>query len=925
MQPATNTTWIYRALLSSAFIAFTSPLYAQCASGDSLTVLVTDSSGAALPATVHVAGNPGRRTDAVGNIVLPCVVAGGVDLTIDAPGFESLALHASKPAGGEKVLRVKLAVAQVTTSITVDAIASSPSRQGGADSLDEKQLQGLASDPDEFKRQLLALASAGSSPSAVTISVDSFQESGTIPPKESILSVKANADPFAAEWANPIIGGGRLDITTKPGSRQLHGSAFVNSSASAFNAGDPYSTAAAPAGNQNVGASLTGPLTLLKSGYGVSLQHRAIREQSVVNAVGLSSTLTPTPLLQTVSAPQVLWIGDLRAGWQVAGNDLVTTSLTANVNDGQNQGVGGLILQQAGYTAHTSEYALRIANNQTFGASLLHQSRIGFTWRTVQQTPLSQFPSLNVAGSFLGGGSTQGDLLQKDHVLEVDESLEWNKGRFDLKGGIQILSRFLNDRIPSVFNGAFVFGGGSAPALDVSGIATGQQTTITPLEQYGRTLAMLPGGTPTTYQVTTGSANTRFDQYQQAFYVQANVQLSGHVTLQAGLRYQLQTAPLEFNNFQPRAGLAWSPTGNSRLTRNWSVSLSAGLFAPPLNYRYARDISLLDGVHAQQLTIYSPQFTQPTALVPGSIEVTARRQFSPNIRQDTFMQTQTTLERGLGSHWVASATLVAGQDWRRAIIRNINAPLLGMLGGSANPTAALLAPRPFGGNQNIFEYQSTGHLIGILPEFRISAHGYKRGSFDLRYSGMRVHGDANQVATSPQSTYSKAGESSRPDFQIKNALLFNGSLGLPGKLKAGAEFDYGTGVPFNIATGTDANGDGYFNDRPSYAPVGDTADAANGIYATRYGLLSTDTTNGSVPRNLGTMPALAHLSVSLRRDVPLTHRQDNRTLTLSLRSSNVINHTNVTAVGTVLGGASFDQGVAAEPARRVELGARVNF
>ena len=201
-------------------------------------------------------------------------------------------------------------------------------------------------------------------------------------------------------------------------------------------------------------------------------------------------------------------------------------------------------------------------------------------------------------------------------------------------------------------------------------------------------------------------------------------------------------------------------------------------------------------------------------------------------------------------------------------------------------------------------------------------------SLQLRYEGQHIRGDANQSATSPQSSYNKAGESSRPDFQQKNSLLVTGTLRLPFALQAGSQFDYSTGQPFDITTGSDANGDGTFNDRPSYAATTAIVPGnSNGVYNTRYGTMSTVATNGNVPRNLGTMPSIEHLSASLERSFRLTKRPgpDDRTLSLSARSSNLLNHTNVTAVDNVLGSSTFDDGVAAEPGRRVELGARYSF
>ncbi len=128
------------------------------------------------------------------------------------------------------------------------------------------------------------------------------------------------------------------------------------------------------------------------------MQRRSIREEHVVNAVGLSTALQMTPIPATVAAPQTLWLGDLRTGLQVTPTDYAGLSFTANVNDSQNQGVGGLVLPEAGYESHTSEYDLRLSNNQPLGAYLLHQTRVGFTWKTISQTPVSSSPSLNVAG-----------------------------------------------------------------------------------------------------------------------------------------------------------------------------------------------------------------------------------------------------------------------------------------------------------------------------------------------------------------------------------------------------------------------------------------------------------------------------------------------------------------------------------------------
>lgn len=50
-----------------------------------------------------------------------------------------------------------------------------------------------------------------------------------------------------------------------------------------------------------------------------------------------------------------------------------------------------------------------------------------------------------------------------------------------------------------------------------------------------------------------------------------------------------------------------------------------------------------------------------------------------------------------------------------------------------------------------------------------------------------------------------------------------------------------------------------------------------------------------------------------------------RTLSLNVRVANLLNHTNETAVNTILSSSAVGQPVAAEAARRIEFGLRLAF
>jgi hypothetical protein len=534
-------------------------------------------------------------------------------------------------------------------------------------------------------------------------------------------------------------------------------------------------------------------------------------------------------------------------------------------------------------------------------------------------------PGLRIAGYFTGGGSTDGDLNNRERDLEVDDDAVLTRGRHTLKLGVQSFVAFVHDYDPDSFNGAFVFGGGVAPVLDANNNPTGETTTIPAIEQYRRAVLNLPGGRPTAFQINSGVPLVPFTQWQLALYAQDSARLNNHFTLNSGFRYQLQTAPSSFANFSPRLGLNWSPGRKS----TWVIRLRAGLFSSAVDPAYALQVDRLNGIRQKEATIYAPSFQNPQTPVAGSIRANTFWQFANRFAQIPSFGSQLAVEHEFSHHWHAEGDFNYGANWNQARIENINAPMVASSFGVApDPIAALLAPRPIAPNENIFRYEKLAHLRGRFLVLHLRQDDYKRFGFSTVYvhmTGVRSDGGFRSAdttgAANPQSSYSQQGESSRVDWQTPSLFLLTGNVKLPLKAELSTEFDASSGQPYNITSGTDANGDGDFNDRPSWA-----SSPGPGVYSTRFGLLTTNTVNGNVPRNLGTMPGLVHLDINLSRAFTLPGGKENpRTLRFNARSANLLNHTNVTAVNTILSSGAIGQPVAAETARRVELGIRFAF
>src|ERR1035441_331589 len=151
---------------------------------------------------------------------------------VTATGFDPLTVQGiTLEPGGVKELNLPLAIAADRQSVTVEghvqSVGVGTDQNSGSLVFRGKDLNALSDNPDELQAELQQLAGAAAGPNGGQIYIDGF-EGGQLPPKSSILEIRVNQNPFAAQYDK--LGYGRIEIITKPGTDTDRKSTRLNSS-----------------------------------------------------------------------------------------------------------------------------------------------------------------------------------------------------------------------------------------------------------------------------------------------------------------------------------------------------------------------------------------------------------------------------------------------------------------------------------------------------------------------------------------------------------------------------------------------------------------------------------------------------------------------------------------------------------------------
>jgi hypothetical protein len=486
----------------------------------------------------------------------------------------------------------------------------------------------------------------------------------------------------------------------------------------------------------------------------------------------------------------------------------------------------------------------------------------------MSQASQSTAPQLNVANSFVSGGSGYSSQaypaaydIQSQSELQNYTSLTF--GNHVTKFGFRIRANVLDNFAAKNFNGTYSFQGSAESSS---------------LQQYLTTIQLLDSGYtsrqvsalgygPSLYTVSSGKPDTGFYQLDFGPFIQDDWRLRPNLTVSVGLRWEAQTNISDMSDWAPRVGFAWSPRtggGNGRpktvIRGGWGMFYDRLQADSVLNaYRY-NGVNQLNYILANP-TIYDSSFAGTLPLSDLTASTTQQRYvIDSHIRAPRLMQTVLTVERQLFSRTTVSVSYMNSRGTHQLRTVDINAPLPGMYASGLGDAGI----RPYGNVGDIYLYESSGIFKQTQIITSVNTNIGRRVSLFGRYMYGQAHSDTDGLATMPANPYDFSSEYGRSALDIRHLLFIGGSISGPWGLRLSPFFVARSGIPFNITTGTDLYGTG--STTPTARPSIVSGPGAS-VYLTPYGYLDVSPQPGQtiIERNAGVGPGFLEFNLRLSK------------------------------------------------------------
>ncbi len=699
-----------------ATILFLLSIFAVAASAQTTGTLrgrITDPSGAVISgATITATGSDGKPVSTVtnhqGTYELKGLAPGSYNVTAAAKGFAvDQEADVKVVAGQRQQLDIGLEIEVEKQNVEVQeespTVGVTPESSAGTLVIKGKDLDALSDDPDELTSELQALAGPSAGPNGGQIYVDGFT-AGQLPPKSAIREIRINQNPFSAEYDK--LGYGRIEVFTKPGTDKFHGQLMVNGNSSYFNSLNPFITSTPGYYSEIFNGNVSGPIDK-KASFFFTIQQRDIDNVSVVVAQVLGPGNTIVPYTATVPSPAKRLNISPRVDFQLTPKNTLTVRYQYVRNTQDNAGIGQFSLPTTGFNSQSTEQTVQISDTQTISPTMVNETRFQYIRDSDTSTPLSIDPTIIVQGAFTGGGSSSGVVVSNQDHYELQNYTSIAHGKHFIKFGGRLRGTLFSSNQNSGFNGSYNFSSINAYQITEAGIASGLS------EAQIRAL----GGEPSQFVLVAGQPLSDVSMIDVGLYVEDEWRIRPNITLSGGLRYETQTGIPYQGDWAPRISLAWG-LGHNKVQPKTVLRGGYGIFYDRFSYDYLLQAERYNGTTQQQYIvanpIFYPQIPTPAELASMSTTSPSVYQVQSGLRVPYTMEAAFSVERQVTKNATVSVTYLNSRGVHQLFLRNANAPLPGTY-----PPSDI---RPFGGNTNIYQYNSGGvfEQNQLIANFRVS-------------------------------------------------------------------------------------------------------------------------------------------------------------------------------------------------------------
>jgi hypothetical protein len=848
---------------------------------------VKDDSGAVVPsAKVDLAG-PGAVvkstvSDGKGSYSFTGLAPGSYTVQASAPSLAQEQPATVNVKAGTQTLDLRLTVAKLVEQVTVQDTPGAAVSTSAADNVNSLVLQGqdldaLSDDPDDLQADLQALAGPSAGPGGGSIYIDGFS-SGELPPKSSIREVRINQNPFSPEYDK--LGYGRIEIFTKPGSDRYRATVNYNLGTKWWNSRNPFSAEKAPFLLNEFEGDAGGPLGK-KASFLVDAQHNSVDNGSISNGVVLDPTsLTAMPFNSTITTPQVLTRVSPRVDYQLNDKNTLTFRYGITHASIQDAGIGALDLTSRGYHEQYTNQTAQAGDTVVLGNSV-NETRFQFYRAAMQQIANSNAPTIEVLGSFNGGGSQLGRSLDTQNNYELQNYTTTVHGAHTLRYGIRLRAATEDSASPQDFNGTFIFGGGNLepvlnalnqPTLDTSGQPV--LAPISSIERYRRTLLFQAlgdtpaqiralGGGATQFTQSTGLPNLSVHQFDGAVFGGDEWRAKPNLTVNLGFRYEAQTNIHDWRDIAPRLGIAWAPGRAGSSKSKTVLRVGFGMFYQRFPLTEELAARRYNGSVQQQYVVQNPDFfpsLPSSAALTGFQSPQVIEEVSSQLRTPYIMQSAVTWEQQLPGKTTFALTYTNAHSVHQFMSNDINAPLP----GTYNQNVPGSGIYPLGKPEAVFLMESSGLYNQNQIIANVNARLSSVSLFGF-YVFNKAMSNTDGFSTFPANPYSSAGEYGPAATDVRHRFTLGGSMNFRWNIRLSPFIVAQTGTPFDITSGTDIFGTTLFNARPALA----TDPNKSGLIATPYGLLDPTPSPGEtvLTRNSGRGPAQISLNLRIGKTI----------------------------------------------------------